>query len=72
MGELPSLLQLYERTHKNKTDQFLYARSEQIFNDLVGQVEERQTQLTQEYTDGLPVTLSTIEVDRIYKEVIFF
>uniref|UniRef100_A0A0D3CQX2 Uncharacterized protein n=1 Tax=Brassica oleracea var. oleracea TaxID=109376 RepID=A0A0D3CQX2_BRAOL len=34
-GELPSLLQLYERTHRNKAGQFLDARSEQIFNDLV-------------------------------------
>uniref|UniRef100_A0A0D3DJN1 Uncharacterized protein n=1 Tax=Brassica oleracea var. oleracea TaxID=109376 RepID=A0A0D3DJN1_BRAOL len=31
-------------------------------------VEDRQTQLTQESTDGLPVTLSTLEVDRIYEE----
>uniref|UniRef100_A0A0D3BRB9 Uncharacterized protein n=1 Tax=Brassica oleracea var. oleracea TaxID=109376 RepID=A0A0D3BRB9_BRAOL len=67
-GELPSLLQLYERTHNNKEGQFLDARSEEIFNDLVGRVEERQTQLTQESTDGLPVTLSTLEVDRICEE----
>uniref|UniRef100_A0A0D3B5U2 Uncharacterized protein n=1 Tax=Brassica oleracea var. oleracea TaxID=109376 RepID=A0A0D3B5U2_BRAOL len=58
-GELQSFLQLYERTHKNKVDQFLDARSEQIFNDLVGHVEDRQTQHS---TDGLPVTLSTLEV----------
>uniref|UniRef100_A0A0D3DRF0 Uncharacterized protein n=1 Tax=Brassica oleracea var. oleracea TaxID=109376 RepID=A0A0D3DRF0_BRAOL len=67
-GELPSLLQLYERTHNNKAGQFLDARSDQIFNDLVGQVEDRQTQLTQQSTDGLPVILSTLEVDRIYEE----
>ena len=71
MGELPSLLELYQRTHKNKAGQFLDARSEQIFNDLVGQVEDRQTQLTQQSTDGLHVTLSTFEVDRIYEEVNF-
>ena len=71
-GELLSLLQLYERTHKNKADQFLDARSEEIFNDLAGRVEDRQTQLTQQSTDGLPVTLSTLEVDRIYEEVNFF
>ncbi|KAL0660727.1 hypothetical protein Bca4012_097564 [Brassica carinata] len=58
------------RTHKNKADQFLDARSEQIFNDLVGHVEDRQTQLTQQSTDGLPVTLSTLEVDKIYEEVV--
>ncbi|KAL0729779.1 hypothetical protein Bca4012_025872 [Brassica carinata] len=63
-GELPSLLQLYERTPKNKAGQFLDARSEQIFNDLVGRVEDRQTQLTQQSTDGLPITLSTLEVTR--------
>uniref|UniRef100_A0A0D3CD51 Uncharacterized protein n=1 Tax=Brassica oleracea var. oleracea TaxID=109376 RepID=A0A0D3CD51_BRAOL len=45
-------------------------RSEEIFNDLVGRVEKRQTQLTQESTDGLPVTLSTLEVDRIYEKVV--
>uniref|UniRef100_A0A0D3CBR4 Uncharacterized protein n=1 Tax=Brassica oleracea var. oleracea TaxID=109376 RepID=A0A0D3CBR4_BRAOL len=69
-GELPSLLQLYERTHKNKADQFVDARSAEIINELVGRVEDRQTQLTHESTDGLPVTLSTLEVDRIYEEVV--
>ena len=64
-------MQLYERTHKNKAGQFLDARSEQIFNDVVGHVEDRQTQLTQQSTDGLPVTLSTLEVDKIYEEVNF-
>ena len=68
---LPSLLQLYERIHKNKAGRFLDARSEQIFKDLVGHVEDRQTQLTQQSTDGLPVTLSTLEVDKIYEEVNF-
>uniref|UniRef100_A0A0D3A867 Uncharacterized protein n=1 Tax=Brassica oleracea var. oleracea TaxID=109376 RepID=A0A0D3A867_BRAOL len=33
-------------------------------------VDDRQTQLTQQSTDGLPVTLSTLEVDRIYEEVV--
>uniref|UniRef100_A0A0D3E2D2 Uncharacterized protein n=1 Tax=Brassica oleracea var. oleracea TaxID=109376 RepID=A0A0D3E2D2_BRAOL len=47
------------RTHKNKAGQFLDARSEQIFNNLIGWVEDRQTQLTQQSTDGLPFTLST-------------
>uniref|UniRef100_A0A0D3E982 Uncharacterized protein n=1 Tax=Brassica oleracea var. oleracea TaxID=109376 RepID=A0A0D3E982_BRAOL len=58
-GQLPSLLQLYERTHK-----------EQIFNDLVAQVDDRQTQLPQQSTDGLAVTLYTLEVHRIYEEVV--
>uniref|UniRef100_A0A0D3DJW2 Uncharacterized protein n=1 Tax=Brassica oleracea var. oleracea TaxID=109376 RepID=A0A0D3DJW2_BRAOL len=69
-GQLPSLMQLYERTHKNKAGQFLDGKSEQIFNDLVAQVDDRQTQLTQQSTDGLPVTLSTHEVDKIYEEVV--
>ena len=64
-------MQLYERTHKNKAGQFLDGKSEQIFNDLVAQVDDRQTQLTQQSTDGLPVTLSTLEVDKIYEEVNF-
>uniref|UniRef100_A0A0D3AMS8 Uncharacterized protein n=1 Tax=Brassica oleracea var. oleracea TaxID=109376 RepID=A0A0D3AMS8_BRAOL len=37
-GQLPSLMQLYERTHKNKAGQFLDGKSEQIFNDLVVQI----------------------------------
>uniref|UniRef100_A0A0D3D7C3 Uncharacterized protein n=1 Tax=Brassica oleracea var. oleracea TaxID=109376 RepID=A0A0D3D7C3_BRAOL len=61
---------IYARTHKNKAGQFLDGRSEQIFNDLVAQVDDRQTQLTQQSTDGLPVTLSTLEVDKIYDEVV--
>uniref|UniRef100_A0A0D3DN73 Uncharacterized protein n=1 Tax=Brassica oleracea var. oleracea TaxID=109376 RepID=A0A0D3DN73_BRAOL len=69
-GQLPSLMQLYERTHKNKAGQFLDGKSEQIFNDLVAQVDDRQTQLIQQSTDGLPVTLSTHEVDKIYEEVV--
>uniref|UniRef100_A0A0D3BVM3 Uncharacterized protein n=1 Tax=Brassica oleracea var. oleracea TaxID=109376 RepID=A0A0D3BVM3_BRAOL len=62
MGQLPSLMQLYKRTHKNKAAQFLDGKSEQIFNDLVAQINDHQTQLTQQSTDGLPVTLSTLEV----------
>uniref|UniRef100_A0A0D3E6C6 Uncharacterized protein n=1 Tax=Brassica oleracea var. oleracea TaxID=109376 RepID=A0A0D3E6C6_BRAOL len=68
-GQLPSLLQLYERTHKNKAGQFLDGKSEQIFNDLVAQVDDRQNKLTQQSTDGLAVNLSTLEVDRIYEEI---
>uniref|UniRef100_A0A0D3AWM8 Uncharacterized protein n=1 Tax=Brassica oleracea var. oleracea TaxID=109376 RepID=A0A0D3AWM8_BRAOL len=69
-GQLPSLMEIYERTHKNKAGQFLYGKFEQLFNDLVAQVKDRQTQLTQQSTDGLPVTLSTLEVDKIYEEVV--
>ena len=64
-------MELYERTHKNKTDVFVDGKSKQIYNDVVARVEDRQTQLTQQSTDGLPVTLSTLEVDKIYEEVNF-
>uniref|UniRef100_A0A0D3DM18 Uncharacterized protein n=1 Tax=Brassica oleracea var. oleracea TaxID=109376 RepID=A0A0D3DM18_BRAOL len=69
-GRFPSLVELYEKTHKNKAGVFLDGKSEQIYNDLVARVEDRQTQLTQQSTDGLPVTLSTLEVDKIYEEVV--
>ncbi|KAG2271820.1 hypothetical protein Bca52824_066375, partial [Brassica carinata] len=64
-GHLPSLMELYERTHKNKTGVFVDGKFEQIYNDVVAWVEDRQTQQS---TDGLPVTLSTLEVDKIYEE----
>ena len=64
-------MELYERTHKNKAGVFVDGKSEQIYNDVVALVEDRQTQLTQQSTDGLPVTLSTLEVDKIYEEVNF-
>uniref|UniRef100_A0A0D3BL93 Uncharacterized protein n=1 Tax=Brassica oleracea var. oleracea TaxID=109376 RepID=A0A0D3BL93_BRAOL len=67
MGHLPSLMELYERTHKNKPSVFVDGKSEQIYNDVVARVEDRQTQLTQQSTEGLPVTLSTLEVDKIYE-----
>uniref|UniRef100_A0A0D3DKK7 Uncharacterized protein n=1 Tax=Brassica oleracea var. oleracea TaxID=109376 RepID=A0A0D3DKK7_BRAOL len=62
-----------ERTHKNKAGVFVDGKSEQIYNDVVARVEDRQTQLTQltqQSTDRLPVTLSTLEVDKIYEEVV--
>ena len=71
MRHLPSLMELYQRTHKNKAGVFVDGKSEQIYNDVVARVEDRQTQLTQQSTDGLPVTLSTLEVDKIYEEVNF-
>ncbi|XP_009147870.1 uncharacterized protein LOC103871377 [Brassica rapa] len=69
-GFLPSLKNLYERTHKSKAGKFVDLRSEQIYNDVVSRIEERQTQLTQQSPDGIPVTLSTPEVDKIYEKVI--
>uniref|UniRef100_A0A0D3C3T3 Uncharacterized protein n=1 Tax=Brassica oleracea var. oleracea TaxID=109376 RepID=A0A0D3C3T3_BRAOL len=43
-GYLPSLMELYERTHKNKAGVFVDGKSEQIYNDVVARVEDRQTQ----------------------------
>ena len=64
-------MELYEKTHKNKSGRFVDPRSEQIFNEVADRVQERQTQLTQQSPDGLPVTLSTVEVDRIYEDINF-
>ena len=64
-------MELYEKTHKNKSGRFVDPRSEQIFNEVADRVQERQTQLTQQSPDGLPVNLSTVEVDKIYEEVNF-
>uniref|UniRef100_A0A0D3E4Z2 Uncharacterized protein n=1 Tax=Brassica oleracea var. oleracea TaxID=109376 RepID=A0A0D3E4Z2_BRAOL len=69
-GHLSSLIEIYERTHNNKAGVFVDGKSEQIYNDVVDRVDDRQTQLTQQSTDGLPVTLSTLEVDKIYEEVV--
>ena len=38
---------------------------------MVARIEDRQIQLTQQSPDGIPVTLSTLEVDQIYEEVKF-
>ena len=42
---------------------------EKLFQAVAARIEERETQLTQESPDGLPVTLSTEEADRIFEEV---
>ena len=64
--ELPSLKDVYD---KNKAGQFVDPRSEQIYNEVVARIEDRQTQLTQQSPDGIPVTLSKLEVNQIYEEV---
>uniref|UniRef100_A0A0D3C2Y9 Uncharacterized protein n=1 Tax=Brassica oleracea var. oleracea TaxID=109376 RepID=A0A0D3C2Y9_BRAOL len=48
-AHLPSLMELYGRTHKNKASVFLDGKYKQIYNDLVARVEDHQTQLS---TDG--------------------
>ena len=44
--------------------------SEKLAQAVATRIEERETQLTQESPDGLPVTLSTEEADRIFEEVV--
>ena len=40
-----------------------------VVSEVVARIEDRQTQLTQQSPNGIPVTLSTPEVDQIYEEV---
>uniref|UniRef100_A0A0D3BAQ9 Uncharacterized protein n=1 Tax=Brassica oleracea var. oleracea TaxID=109376 RepID=A0A0D3BAQ9_BRAOL len=56
-------------THATSDGVFVDPASEKLFRTVAGRIEERETQLTQESPDGLLVTLSTQEVDRIFEEV---
>uniref|UniRef100_A0A0D3A8Y0 Uncharacterized protein n=1 Tax=Brassica oleracea var. oleracea TaxID=109376 RepID=A0A0D3A8Y0_BRAOL len=56
-------------THATSDGVFVDPASEKLFQAVAGRIEERETQLTQEYPDGLPVTLSTEEAERIFEEV---
>ncbi|CAN6898810.1 unnamed protein product [Brassica oleracea] len=56
-------------THATSDGVFVDPASEKLFQTVAGRIEEQETQLTQESPDGLPVTLSTEEVDRIFEEV---
>jgi len=58
-------------THASPDGVFVDPASEKLFNDVASRVEEQETQLTQQSADGLPVKLSTVEVDRIFEEVKF-
>uniref|UniRef100_A0A0D3DCB0 Uncharacterized protein n=1 Tax=Brassica oleracea var. oleracea TaxID=109376 RepID=A0A0D3DCB0_BRAOL len=66
----------FSKAHPNWKKTPIYVRKTwfKIFapkrRELVAQVDDRQTQLTQQSTDGLPVILSTLEVDKIYEEVV--
>uniref|UniRef100_A0A0D3E5R0 Uncharacterized protein n=1 Tax=Brassica oleracea var. oleracea TaxID=109376 RepID=A0A0D3E5R0_BRAOL len=66
---LPSLTDLFKKTHATSDGVFVDPASEKLFQAVAGRIEERETQLTQESPDGLPVTLSTEEADRIFEEV---
>ena len=56
-------------THATSDGVFVDPASEKLFQAVAGRIEERAMQLTQESPDGLPVTLSTEEADRIFEEV---
>ena len=56
-------------THATSDGVFVDPAFEKLFQTVAARIEERETQLTQESPDGLPVTLSTEEVDRIFEEV---
>uniref|UniRef100_A0A0D3BZI6 Uncharacterized protein n=1 Tax=Brassica oleracea var. oleracea TaxID=109376 RepID=A0A0D3BZI6_BRAOL len=68
-GVLPSLSDLFKMAHATSDEIFVDLASEKLFQAVAARIEERETQLTQESPDGLPVTLSTEEADRIFEEV---
>uniref|UniRef100_A0A0D3BMQ4 Uncharacterized protein n=1 Tax=Brassica oleracea var. oleracea TaxID=109376 RepID=A0A0D3BMQ4_BRAOL len=56
-------------THATSDGVFVDLASKKLFQAVGARIEERETQLTHESPDGLPVTLSTEEADRIFEEV---
>uniref|UniRef100_A0A0D3BLU2 Uncharacterized protein n=1 Tax=Brassica oleracea var. oleracea TaxID=109376 RepID=A0A0D3BLU2_BRAOL len=68
-GVLPSLSDLFKMTHVTSDGIFVDPASEKLFNAVGSRVEEWETQLTQQSPDGLPVKLTTEEVDRTFVEV---
>ena len=58
-------------THATSDGIFINPATEKLFNEVAARAEERETQLTQDSTDGLPVKLTTEEIDRIFEEVKF-
>uniref|UniRef100_A0A0D3CS56 Uncharacterized protein n=1 Tax=Brassica oleracea var. oleracea TaxID=109376 RepID=A0A0D3CS56_BRAOL len=68
-GVLPSRSGLFKMTHATSDEIFMDHASEKLFNAVAGRDEERETQLTQQSPDGLPIKLTTEEVDRIFEEV---
>uniref|UniRef100_A0A0D3E4X2 Uncharacterized protein n=1 Tax=Brassica oleracea var. oleracea TaxID=109376 RepID=A0A0D3E4X2_BRAOL len=67
---LPSLSELFKMTHATSDRVFVDPASEKHFHAVAARIEERETQLTHQSPDGLPVTLTTEEVDRIFEEVV--
>uniref|UniRef100_A0A0D3CXX4 Uncharacterized protein n=1 Tax=Brassica oleracea var. oleracea TaxID=109376 RepID=A0A0D3CXX4_BRAOL len=68
-GVLPSLSELFKMTHATSNGVFVDPASEKLFHAVAARIEEREMQLTHQSPDGLPVTLTTEEVDRIFEEV---
>ncbi|KAL0695717.1 hypothetical protein Bca4012_062897 [Brassica carinata] len=68
-GVLPLLPDLFRATH-SRGGVFADPRSEKIHGDVTAQIAESVTQLTQQSPDGVPVELSTVELDNIYEEVV--
>uniref|UniRef100_A0A0D2ZRM2 Uncharacterized protein n=1 Tax=Brassica oleracea var. oleracea TaxID=109376 RepID=A0A0D2ZRM2_BRAOL len=60
-GVLPSLSELFKMTHATSDRVFVDPASEKLFHAVAARIEERETQLTQQSPDGLPVTLTTEE-----------
>lgn len=56
-------------THATSDGVLVDPASEKLFHRVATRIEERETQLTQQSPDGLPVTLTTEEADRIFEEV---
>ena len=51
--------------HATSDGVFMDPASEKRFHAVAARIEERETQLTQQSPDGLPITLTTEEADRI-------
>uniref|UniRef100_A0A0D3DMA9 Uncharacterized protein n=1 Tax=Brassica oleracea var. oleracea TaxID=109376 RepID=A0A0D3DMA9_BRAOL len=68
-GVLPSLSELFMMTHATSDGVFVDHASEKLLHVVVARIEERETQLTQQSPDELPITLTTEEADRIFEEV---
>uniref|UniRef100_A0A0D3DV63 Uncharacterized protein n=1 Tax=Brassica oleracea var. oleracea TaxID=109376 RepID=A0A0D3DV63_BRAOL len=67
-GVLPFLSELFKMTHATSDRAFVDHASEKLFQVVATRIEERGMQLTHESPDGLPVTLSTEDADRIFEE----
>lgn len=58
----------FRKTHL-KDGIFAGLHSEKIHSDVTARIAERQTQLTQQALDGVPVELCTIELNDIFEKV---